>query len=145
MTTNREIIETWFRRVWNEEDTKAIDELFVVDGEVRGLGENSLIGPRDFKIFHATLCAVISDIVITVDKSIEEKDWISAVCTLKANDRKTGAPVGMTGSVLIKIKNGQLVEAYNHWDFIGLFVDLGLLPSKAFEKGLSGEKICKGD
>ena len=142
MTTNREIIETWFRRVWNEEDTKAIDELFVVDGEVRGLGENSLIGPRDFKIFHATLCAVISDIVITVDKSIEEKDWISAVCTLKANDRKTGAPVGMTGSALIKIKNGQLVEAYNHWDFIGLFVGLGLLPSKAFEKGLSGEKIC---
>ena len=51
MTTNREIIETWFRRVWNEEDTKAIDELFVVDGEVRGLGENSLIGPMDFKIF----------------------------------------------------------------------------------------------
>jgi SnoaL-like polyketide cyclase len=142
MTTKREIVETWFRRVWNEEDTKAIDELFVVDGEVRGLGENSLIGPRDFKIFHATLCAVISDIVITVDKSIEEKDWISAVCTLKANDRKTGAPVGMTGSVLIKIKNGQLVEAYNHWDFIGLFVGLGLLPSTAFEKGLSGEKIC---
>ena len=60
--------------MWTEEDTKAIDELFVVDGKARGLGENHLIGPKDFKVFHAALCALISDIKITLDKAIEEGD-----------------------------------------------------------------------
>ena len=49
-----------------EEDTKANDELFVADGKARGLGDNHLIGPKDFKVFHAALCALISDIKITV-------------------------------------------------------------------------------
>ena len=142
MTTKTQIIKTWFQRVWKEEDTKAIDELFVVDGKARGLGDNHLIGPKDFKVFHAALCALISDIKITLDKAIEEEDWLSVVCTLEARDRKTGAPVGMTGNVLVRIEDGKLIEAYNHWDFLGLFVRLGLLPSKAFEKGLSGQKIA---
>ena len=32
MSTSREVIETWFRRVWTEEDSSAIEELFVPDG-----------------------------------------------------------------------------------------------------------------
>jgi hypothetical protein len=142
MTVKRKVIETWFQRVWNERDATAIDELFVVNGEARGLGDNSLFGPKDFKVFHATLCALLSDIVITVDKSIEENDWISAICTLKAKSQKTGEPIGMTGHVLVKVKEGQLVEAYNHWDFIALFSQLGSLPPKCFERGLAGEKIA---
>jgi len=141
MTTKRDVVETWFRRVWREEDPNAIDELFAVDGEARGLGANSLIGPQGFKTFHATLCALLSEIVIIVDKSIEEGDWISVICSLTASDRKSGGPVGMTGQVLVKIVDGKLVEAYNHWDFLGLFGQLGSLPSKAFEKGLTGERI----
>ena len=74
MTPKRGTIETWFQRVWKEEDAHAIDELFVVDGKARGLGDNTLIGPKDFKIFHATLCNLLSDITITVDKSLEEED-----------------------------------------------------------------------
>jgi hypothetical protein len=141
MSTKRETAETWFRRVWKDRDPNAIDELFVVDGEARGLGDNTLIGPKDFKVFHSTLCALVSNIVITIDKSIEEGDWISVICTLKAKNPKTGAPVGMTGSVLVKIVDGKLIEAYNHWDFLGLFTELGLIPPNTFKRGLSGEKM----
>jgi ketosteroid isomerase-like protein len=115
--------------------------MFVVDGEARGLGANSLIGPKDFKVFHATLCALLSDIAITVDKSIEEGDWISVICSLRAKSEKTGAPVGMTGHVLVRIADGKILEGYNHWDFLGLFGQLGALPAQAFEKGLAGERI----
>ena len=36
---------------------------------------------------------------------------------------------------------GSGAEAYNHWDFLGLFSQLELLPREAFERALSGEKI----
>jgi hypothetical protein len=139
--SKRDVMETWFQRVWAEEDKTAIDELFIPDGHARGLGQNVLIGPEGFKQFHSALCGLLSDIVITIDKSVESGDWISAVCTLKAKDQKTKAPVVMTGSVMVKIVDGKLTEAYNHWDFMGLYSQLGLLPGETFEKGLSGKKI----
>src|SRR4051794_24957089 len=102
MSALRDVVETWFRRVWAEEDASAIDELFVPEGQARGLGANTLVGPKDFKQFHAALCAQLSEIVITVDKSLEEGDWISVICTLRAKGSKTGTPVAITGSVMVR-------------------------------------------
>jgi len=141
MKTHRDVMETWFERVWTQQDASAIDEMFVPDGQARGLGPNVLIGPEGFKQFHSALCSLLSGFVITIDKSVESGEWISAVCTLRASDRNSGAAVLMTGSVMIRIVDEKLTEAYNHWDFIGLFTQLGLLPSGTFEKALSGECV----
>lgn len=141
MSTSREVMETWFRRVWTEEDSAAIEELFIPDGQAQGLGENVLIGPEGFKQFHSALRGLLSDFVITVDKSIESGDWLSALCTLRARSRQSGAPVAITGSVMVRIADGKLTEAYNHWDFLGLFSQLGLLPSGTFGRAISGEKV----
>jgi len=141
MTTSREVMETWFRRVWTEEDSAAIDELFVPDGMARGLGANALVGPEGFKQFHSTLCGLLRDFVITIDKSVEEGQWIATVCTLRARSRQSGALIEITGSVMVRIADGKLTEAYNHWDFLGMFGQLGLLPIETFERALGGEKI----
>ena len=141
MGSSLEFIETWFDRVWTKEDPAAIEELFILDGEARGLGANILVGPEGFKQFHSTLLALLSDIVITVDKCIESGDWTSAICTLRAKSRKTGEPVTLTGSVMVRIESGKMMEAYNHWDFLGMFGQLGLLPRETFEKALSGDKV----
>lgn len=141
MSTNIEVLETWFRRVWTEEDSAAIDELFIPDGEARGLGANHLIGPEGFKQFHSALCGLLSDFVITIDRSLEVEDWISAVCTLRARSESSGDPIEITGQVMIRIADGKLTEAYNHWDFLGIFSQLGLLPTDTFERALGGEKL----
>jgi ketosteroid isomerase-like protein len=141
MSKSHEVMETWFRRVWTEEDCTAIDELFIPDGEARGLGANVLIGPDGFKQFHSALCGLLSNFAITIDKSVESGDWLAVVCTLRAKSRRSGDPIEMTGSVVIRIVDGKLTEAYNHWDFLGMFSQLGLLPTETFEKALGGEKI----
>jgi ketosteroid isomerase-like protein len=141
MSTLRSVMETWFYRVWACQETAAIDELFIPDGEARGLGANVLIGPEGFKQFHSALCGLLTDFAITIDKSIESDDWISAVCTLRARARQTGAEIEMTGSLMVRIEEGKITEAYNHWDFLGLFCQLGLLPQDSFEKGLGGRKV----
>jgi len=141
MSTGREVMETWFRRVWSEQDCSAIEELFIPDGKARGLGANVLIGPEGFKQFHSALCGLLTNFVITIDKSVESGEWISVVCTLRAKSQRSGAPVEMTGSVMVRIVGGKLTEAYNHWDFLSMFSQLGLLPAETFEKALGGEKI----
>jgi len=42
---------------------------------------------------------------------------------------------------MIRIVDGKLTEAYNHWDFLGMFSQLGLIPTETFERALGGEKI----
>ena len=141
MTTPLEVIETWFQRVWKEEDATAIDELFVPDGKAMGLGANVLIGPEGFKQFHARLLGIVSGVEVSVDKVIHSGDWSAAVCTLRAKARTNGRPVVMTGSVMVRIVDGKILEAYNHWDFLGLFSQLELLPAGSFETALSGAKV----
>jgi len=139
--TPLEVMETWFQRVWKEEDTSAIDELFVPDGRAMGLGANVLIGPEGFKQFHARLLGIISSVQVSVDKVIHSDDWSAAVCTLRATSRANGRPAVMTGSVMVRIADGKIMEAYNHWDFLGLFTQLELLPSGSFETALGGAKV----
>jgi hypothetical protein len=141
MSTSREVMETWFRRVWTEEDSTAIEELFVPDGQCRGLGANVLIGPQGFKQFHSALLGRLSNCAITIDKSLESGEWLSAVCTLRAKSRQSATPVEITGSVMVRIADDKVIEAYNHWDFLGMFGQLGLIPLDTFERALSGEKI----
>lgn len=140
--TNLEVMETWFQRVWSEEDESAIDEMFVPDGEARGLGANILVGPDGFKQFHSAICAMCSDIKITIDKSIEEGDWISCICTFTAKATRTGQPITATGAVMVRIGDGKLLEAYNHWDFFSIYEPVGLLPENTFGRALIGEKIA---
>lgn len=141
MSTGRAHLETWLRRVWFEEDQNAIDELYVVGGEAHGLGEQPLMGPDDFKVFHKALCDRLHNINCQIDKSIEEGPWLSAICTLKANCSQSGKPVVITGNIFARIEEEKIQEAYNHFDFMGLWGQLGFLPEDSFAKGLAGEKI----
>lgn len=141
MSNHREVLETWYRKVWTEEDSGAIDTMLVSDTKARGLGAQIHVGPSDFKIFHENLLKLVSDIDMQIDKSMEDGDWISALCTFRAKCRRSGKPVTSTGTVFIKIVDGKLVDAYNHFDFMALYEALGLLPEDAFEKCLLGDGL----
>ena len=44
----------------------------------------------------------------------------------------------MTGSIMIRVVDGKMTEGYNHWDFLGLFGQMGLFPGNSFEQALNG-------
>lgn len=141
MTDKLKIVETWYQRVWTEEDQTAIDQMFHEQGTAKGLGANLMIGPKDFKPFHSALLGLITKIDIAIDKSVESEDWISVVCTLTAVSKGSGEKVTIGGHSLVRINNGQITEAYNHWDFLTLFGQLDLLPGDAFSRCLAGKRI----
>lgn len=135
-------METWFQKVWKEQNPVTIDEMLMPDTTARGLGDQTRIGPGDFKGFYEALLELVSDVDIRIDHSMESGDWISALCTVRAMCRRTGKPAGMTGHVQMKIVDGHIVDAYNHFDFMGFYEQLGLLPEGSFARCLGGEKIA---
>lgn len=140
VSNGREFIETWFRRVWQEGDTAAIGEMFA-GGTTKGLGAQTEMTAADFEAFHQAVNGILCDFDATVDRCVQEGDWVSALVTFSGRSKATGEKVGMTGSLMIRLENGVMHEAHNHWDFMGLWGQLGYLPPDSFEKGLAGETI----
>ena len=138
--TKQEVIDTWFDRVWQQEDASAIDEFFHPDGKAEGLEDGTLVGPEDFKPFHQAICALLKDMKIKVNKTLEEGDWITCTYTLTAQSNIGKEPISIEGSALCRIEDGLIREAHNHLDFLGLYSQLGLLPADSLMTGLSGKK-----
>lgn len=135
-----EVMEEWFRRVWSNEEVGAIDEMLVPGTIADGLGSQPRIGPEQFKQFRRCFLDLMSDVDIVIDKRMEDGDWYSLLVTFNARRRDDGTPVVTTGNVFGRVVDGKIVEAYNHFDFIGLFVQLGLMPPDAFDGCISGNK-----
>jgi len=134
---NKKLIQRWFEDVWNRGRSEAIDELFAADGIAHGLsddGEDPMRGPADFKLFHSKFKEAFPDMVVTVDDMIAEGDKVAARCSVKgkhAGDSlgfaATQAPVDFAGITIVRIKNGQIVEAWNHFDFMKMYRQLGTI------------------
>lgn len=137
--TKREVMDTWARRVWAEEDVSAIYELYVPEGRALWLGEEHEDGPKAFEAFHQALLRLISNVRMEFVESAEEGDWLGFSAVLHGVDRATGKPVQMTGCCMCKIVGDAIVDAHNAWDFLGLFCQLGFLPEDTFMKALTGQ------
>lgn len=142
MNAHRQLLEVWFDRVWAKQDTAAIHEMLVPDVKADGLGAAALLGPGEFLKFHQVLCKLLTGFQITITRSLESGEWISARCQVSAKAKPSGYPVVFPGALFARIKDGKIVEGSNHFDFLGLFCQLGLLPTDAFDRCLTGNKVA---
>lgn len=125
----------WFKKVWNERDESAIDRMLNPAGGVDGLhlrDATSLRGPAEFKVFHRAFLAAIPDMHITVEKAIEQGDWLSVrfVCEGTHTGDGLGVPpsnkrVRFSAIAFGRIENGQWVEGWNCVDFLSLNHQIG--------------------
>ncbi len=138
-----ETLEIWAKRVWAERDEAAIDEMSVGETRAHGLGMQVLVGPEQFKAFHRCICALLRDTRLAVDHHIEAEGWLAALCTFSGT-AADGRRVAINGAIHARIADGRILEAYNHFDFAGLFVQLGLLPPDTVERCLAGARACGG-
>lgn len=137
----RELLETWFRRVWQEEDMEAIDEMMTASTEVRGLRQAPQVGPSDFKAFARSLLCLIKETHITIDHFMENGDWATVLMNISAKNRNTDQPLQFFGLALVRIVEDKIVEAYNYADFMELYEQLNLLPAGAMNHCLCGNSL----
>ena len=134
---NKALIRRWFAEVWNNGRADAIPEMFAANGIAHGLSDdaaNPLRGPAGFLPFHAQFREAFPDIEVVVEDQIAEGDKVATRCSVRgkhAGDSlgfaATQAPVEFTGVTITRIKDGKIVEAWNNFDFMKMYRQLGAI------------------
>ncbi|HEX8179370.1 MAG TPA: ester cyclase [Pyrinomonadaceae bacterium] len=130
------LVRRWFDEVWNQGRAETIDELFAPDGLGHGLtGGEPVRGPANFKEFHRAFKDAFPNIEVVVEDTIAEGDMVAARCKVRAHHEghtlgfaATGRPIDISGICIARWRNGQIVEAWNNFDFLTMYQQLGVTP-----------------
>jgi predicted ester cyclase len=122
---NKDFMLRWFDEVWNKSNEKAIDEMLHAECSAFGLGAEPVVGPEKFKLFYAAFRNAYSDIHVSVDKNFVDGDYVIALCTVNATHNETGKPVNFMGTSIAHLKNGQILNAWNCFDFLTMNIQTG--------------------
>ena len=134
---NKQLIRRWFDEVWNNGRAEVIEELFDENGVAHGLGDdpaNPIKGPSGFRPFYETFRQAFPNMVVDVEDVVAEGDKVVARCSVRAKHEgefmgraATQAPVEFTGITIVRIDNGKIVEAWNNFDFMTMYKQVGHL------------------
>lgn len=131
---NTALARRWFEEVWNKGRSDAIDEMFAPDGLSHGLEAEPIRGPAGFKPFHNRFRGAFPDIKVDIQDAFASGDKVALRWSVRMTHtgdhlgiKATGNPAGVTGMSVLRIRNGKIVEAWNNWDVLGLYQQLGLV------------------
>jgi predicted ester cyclase len=137
--TPEAVARDWFKQVWNDGSEAAIDKLLAVDAKMHGLSSSDgspLVGPGDFKPFWRKFKSAFPDIRIDVARTVAEGDYVAVHCHVSGKHLGDGLGIAATqrsidfwGMGIARIRGGQVVEAWNCFDFMSLYQQIGLLPA----------------
>ena len=127
----------FFEEVWNKQSEDAIDEMCSEDVVANGLSDadgNTIRGIEAYKNLFRAFISAYPNIKITVEDTISEGDKIAARCRVSATHEgeglgvaPTNQPVEFTGMTIVKVKDGKIVEAWNEFDFMKMYSQVGAL------------------
>lgn len=131
------LIHRWFEEVWNQKNEDAIDEMLAPDGIGYGLTDpdgNQVVGPESFKKFQRAFVSAYPDLKVIVEDTVVEGDKIAARCRVTGSHRghgirvaPTNQPVDFTGMIIVRVKDGKIVEAWNEFNFMEMYKQVGAL------------------
>ena len=138
---NKALVRRWFEEVWNKGRAEAIDEMFAEDGVAHGLADDPgapLRGPTGFKPFFRRFREAFPEMEVVVEDTVSEGDKVAARCTIRGRHRgdtlgfkATDSPVEFEGICIVRLRGGKIVEAWNNFDFMSMFRQLGALRIEA--------------
>ncbi len=132
---NSALVRRWFEEVWNKGREEAIDELFDEKGVAHGLAGDAggeLRGPEGFKPFYRRFRDAFPDIEVVVEDTVVEGDKVAARCSVRGRHQSdslgfaaTNQPVEFDGICIVRVRDGKIAEAWNNFDFMAMFVQVG--------------------
>jgi steroid delta-isomerase-like uncharacterized protein len=131
----RTIVHEWFDRVWNQGDAEAINELLAHDARIHGLrgpDGSDVGGPDEFRQMYAAFRSAFPDLQIDVDECLVDGDRMAFRCHVRGTHAGSGLgieatdrPVAFQGMGFVRVRDGQIVEAWNTFDFHAMNEQLG--------------------
>lgn len=121
------ILQRWFEEVWNQGNESAIDDLMAPDVIL-----HHIVGPQgeevtdrlSFKNNFRDIRSALSDLRLTIEHEITQRDTSAAVCVVTAihtgecfGKLPQSRPIHFTGMILVRTSEGRIVETWNYFDF----------------------------
>ncbi|MEZ5686764.1 MAG: nuclear transport factor 2 family protein [Paracoccaceae bacterium] len=135
-----ENIEAWFKKVWVDQDLDGIEDSFTHPDAAGGLQGLSL-SPEDFRELVPAMRALFNDPKVTTLRAVETGDWLWMLVQVTGISAQDGRDLSFTGQVAMRFEGDKIAEAYNHFDFISFFEQIGALPEETIALCLSGEQL----
>jgi predicted ester cyclase len=114
----------WMEEVWNKGREEAIDEMLGARAVVHGIEEIKGEGPGAFKQFFHSFRNQFPQVHVEVDDVVTEGDFETARCSVRAVTA-AGQAVSFGGMTFTRITDGKITEAWNNFDFLEMYRQLG--------------------
>jgi len=131
------VVRAWFRRVWEQGEEAAIDELLAPTAIAHGLPTpdgRAMIGPEAFKPFFRSFRSAFSDLRVAVTHAATEGTLCAVRCEVSGVHSgdglgipASGRPVAFSGMTFVRVEGGQIQEGWNSYDFLDLYRQLGIV------------------
>jgi predicted ester cyclase len=136
-------MRSWYEGLWNKSDETIIDRFLHANCVIHGAPAAK--GPDGFRPLYRALRTAFPDMRIDLPHVMSQGDRCFAHCRAVGTHRgvldgipPTNRTVTMDGFALIQVADGQVIEAWNCFDFLGLYAQLGVRPPLAAGAGSTG-------
>jgi predicted SnoaL-like aldol condensation-catalyzing enzyme len=120
---NKQIMVRWFEEVWNRGRRETIHELFAQEGVLHD-GSRTFSGPDEFCRFFDEFRSQFSDFRATPVVSLAEGDLACLHWSIDFRHKATNTPLHVSGTSVVRFKDGQLIEGWQNWDAAALGAQL---------------------
>ena len=132
----------WYRRGYLGGQLEAVETLFTDATRAEGLLTDCQVGPEDIRVFAMALVNMVQAPRFRIVHTVEAGDWLATLIETEAERLGDGVPVRVIGQLMLRFEGDKIAEAYNSFDFLSFFEQVGLLPAHSLELGMSGCKIA---
>lgn len=121
------LLYRWFNGLWNEGRTEIIDQLMHKDAVAHGIQFREFAGGTEgLKQFYADFTSHYDDIKVTVDYVVCDNDYEAARLQISAHHKQSGKMVSVPGISMCRITDGKIAEAWNNFDYLNMYQQLGM-------------------
>jgi len=121
---NSTLTYRWFQEVWNNNRRAAIDELLHETAVVHGIEGVDTPGPAGFKVFYDNFKQQFPQVHVEVEDAVSEGGFETSRCLVTATNANN-QKVTFSGMTFIKVRDNKIVEAWNNFDFLSMYQQLG--------------------
>ncbi len=133
--SNKELVRQVVEEVWNTGDLQAAHRFYAPNYIFFQEGGGVQIGVQSIEDWLTTTHTAFPDICYTIGQIYQEGEKAAMryrVTGTHTGDFRgippSGKPIDLTGHMMFRIRDGQILEAWGYWDMLGLFQQIGLLP-----------------
>ncbi len=137
--SHRAFLERWFKELWGDRRAGIIDECVSENCITHGLPATQH-GRASFHGFFQAFSAAFPKIKITVEEVVEQGETVAFHCSGVATDHD-GREHSFTGTNITKIRDNQIIEAWNQWDFLAVLESTGYVKQGVMLELIEKEQI----